>query len=398
MLTADLVRARRTKEGDLQIRGVHPKARDRLVTVARAYVAAAKEGVGQPREAFDDACAQVPVHNSDVKVAEGLLKLVTDRCDFSADDSVDPPEIRAAVFARAAEARREGEFDRDAVLAEVASTRGTTVEALEAAMYSDLRQAHLMRGFDPPDPEALVDGYDLAQAQAVLLRATRVVAHVRCERSTGYSRLFRKLKFRRLLHTLHPHEDGGYRLVIEGPFDLFKQSTKYGLQLALMLPAIAECDAWAIDAQVRWGKDKARLRFQLDGARAGADEDDSERLPDEVAELKRRFEKLDAGWKVRSARRIIDLPGVGQCFPDLVFSLDDGRKVYLEVLGYWSREAVWRRVDLVEAGLETPILFAVSSRLRVSEAVLGDDLPGSLYVYKGAMSARAVAERLARFE
>jgi hypothetical protein len=55
---------------------------------------------------------------------------------------------------------------------------------------------------------------------------------------------------------------------------------------------------------------------------------------------------------------------------------------------------VWRRVELVQAGLGERILFAVSSRLRVSEEVLEGDLPGALYVYKGAMSARAVAERL----
>ena len=63
-------------------------------------------------------------------------------------------------------------------------------------------------------------------------------------------------------------------------------------------------------------------------------------------------------------------------------------------MGYWSRAAVWQRVELVRAGLAERVLFAVSSRLRVSEEVLGDDLPGALYVYKGTMSARVVAERL----
>jgi hypothetical protein len=48
----------------------------------------------------------------------------------------------------------------------------------------------------------------------------------------------------------------------------------------------------------------------------------------------------------------------------------------------------------VEAGLPHPIVFAVGSRLRVSEEVLDGDLPGRLYVYKGAMSARAVEGRL----
>ena len=80
-------------------------------------------------------------------------------------------------------------------------------------------------------------------------------------------------------------------------------------------------------------------------------------------------------------------------FPICVFSRRR-QKIYFEVLGFWSREAVFRRVDLVRRGLSEKILFAVSSRLRVSEEVLEEDASGALYVYKGAMSARAVAERL----
>jgi len=63
-------------------------------------------------------------------------------------------------------------------------------------------------------------------------------------------------------------------------------------------------------------------------------------------------------------------------------------------MGYWSRAAVWKRVELVQAGLRERILFAVSSRLRVSEDVLDGALPGALYVYKQTMSARVIAERL----
>jgi uncharacterized protein len=100
---------------------------------------------------------------------------------------------------------------------------------------------------------------------------------------------------------------------------------------------------------------------------------------------------------VAPAGAILDLPGVGLCVPDLVFEHDrTGECVYLEVMGFWSRDAVWRRVELVERGLRDRILFAVSQRLRVSEQVLGDDLPGALYVYKRVMSARAVLERVDR--
>ncbi len=98
---------------------------------------------------------------------------------------------------------------------------------------------------------------------------------------------------------------------------------------------------------------------------------------------------------MRRGASVLSLPGVGVCVPDLSFEHEEhGTRVHLEVLGYWSREAVWRRVELVEAGLSEAILFAVPSRLRVSEEVLGEDLPGALYVYKGSLLPSAVEARL----
>ncbi len=395
MLTADLVRVRRTRDGDLFLRTVHPKSRDRLVVVARGYIEAAKASIGQPRAAFDDACAEVEVANPDRRVALGLLKLVTDRCDFSADDRVDPPTLRREVFQRAAIARREGDFERAEVIAAAAAELELEPEAVDAALFSDLKKAHLCRAFDAPSAEALVDGYDQSQAQAVLLRSVKVVATVKCSDVGAYRALFRKLKFRRLLHTIHPHPDGGYRLVLDGPHSLFRQSTKYGFQLALMLPAIAACDTWSIEADVRWGKEKAKLSFQYEGERAPDAE--PARLADDVQQLLDRLRGMDTEWKARRSTRILELPGVGLCVPDIVFSRGK-TKVYLEVMGYWSRDAVWRRVDLVEGGLPDNILFAVSQRLRVSEAVLSDDLPGALYVYKGVLSPKAILQRLEAFE
>ncbi len=113
--------------------------------------------------------------------------------------------------------------------------------------------------------------------------------------------------------------------------------------------------------------------------------------------LLRGFRALSSPWQVRVSQAVLHLPGVGVCVPDLLFERpDSGKKVYLEVMGFWSREAVWRRVELVQQGLPDPILFAVSERLRVSEQALADDLPAALYVYKGTISPRVVAERLDR--
>jgi predicted nuclease of restriction endonuclease-like RecB superfamily len=104
---------------------------------------------------------------------------------------------------------------------------------------------------------------------------------------------------------------------------------------------------------------------------------------------------LDTPWQVTPAVEILDLPGHGVCVPDLTFEhAQTGERVHLEVLGYWSRDAVWKRVELVEAGLAHRIVFAVGQHLRVSEAALDAELPAALYVYKRTMSAKAIVERL----
>jgi uncharacterized protein len=199
------------------------------------------------------------------------------------------------------------------------------------------------------------------------------------------------------LYTIEPRRDGGYRLEIDGPFSLFESVTKYGLQLALALPAIRECDEWMLEADLRWGKDRAPLQLRLDGRATTATADDkaAPRLADEVAKLLDDLAALETPWRVTPSRDILALPGAGLCVPDLVFThADSGECVYLEVLGFWSRPAVWRRVELVERGLPQRILFAVSQRLRVSEEALGDDVPGALFVYKRVLSARAILERV----
>jgi hypothetical protein len=225
-----------------------------------------------------------------------------------------------------------------------------------------------------------------------------VTADVTCRSPQAYRALFRALKFRRLLHRITPCDGGGYRIEIDGPYSLFESVTKYGLELALVLPALEACDTVDLIAELRWGKQREPLAFRMSAGvrRTGAAEaHEPPALADELIALVEGFRTLGSAWDVAPAETILDLPGIGLCVPDLVFQhRESGRRVFLEALGYWSRDAVWRRVELVQAGLGELVLFAVSSRLRVSEEVLSDDEPGALYVYKGTLSARAVLRKI----
>ncbi len=396
MLTAELVQVRR--RGDrltvVPLAGVERRRASELAAMALALVRA---HVGLPRGALQEAWAEVTLAPSESRLAQGLFKLALDTCEFESGEDLDPIGLRRDLFTRAAAARAAGrDFDREAVLAEAARARDMTPAALEEALYADLPSAHLLRRALLPSPDELLGRYELGCHQAVLLRALHVRASVFATEATTYRRLFRRLKFHRLLYRLAGLERGrGYLLDLDGPMSLFEQTTRYGLGLALALPAVMECDAWELDAELRWGKDRRPLRYHLRGDATAPPGEAPSRLADDVATLLAALRTLDSPWEVSPSEAILSLPGAGLCVPDLEFvHRTGGARVYLEVLGFWSRDAVWQRLELARAGLPCPVVFAASKRLRVSEEAVPPDAHAALYVYGSTMNARAVLERV----
>lgn len=398
MLTADLVRGR-IKGGDLIVKPLSGSEAARATALLTDMKALLIAGVGETRAEIDEALAAIPHEAREAKLVLGLRKLVEDRCVFDADEDVDAVGLRRAVFAAAALARREGTFDRGAVIEAVAATQGISPSAVESGLYGDLRAAARLVSVEPFDPVTLARGFDILQAQAVLLRAVRLQVTLRKPSPDAARALFRRLKFLRLLATITPTAEG-YTLAIDGPFSLFESVTKYGLSLALLVPVLEELPSYDLVAEIRWGKDRKPLRFSFEGGTGKLGGGPEARLLPEVEALKTSFDALGSPFGCALADEILTVDGYGVCVPDLVFQKKRAPrgpaspKIYLEVMGYWSRDAVWKRVELVERGLREPVLFAVSERLRVSEEVLPDGANGRLYVYKGTLSARRVLGHL----
>jgi uncharacterized protein len=399
LLTTDLIRARRKGEK------IHPTylkgdAIERLLPIARFYAEAFARMIGHTRDEIDAALATLEVPARDRVAALGLRKVIEDRAAFEVAAGSDPEALRHEVFWAAAEAHRaldvRAEFDRDAVLAKAAEKLGVTPEAIEAGLYADLRGSEVLRGFDPIPAEEAIRRYNLGLAQAVLLRATRVSVHVESEEPSRYRKLFRAARFHGLLHVVHGSPEAGYTIDLDGPFSLFDAVQRYGFRLALFLPSVLLCKSFHLRAQVLWGKERQPLVFELD-PRDGlvSSEPDPPGSTPELEVFCAAFARLESEWSVAPNERIFALPGEVVCVPDLVFtSADTGEEVYFEVFGFWSRAAVWQRVELVRRGFPSRILLAVGKQLRVSEEVLGDDDAGEIYAYKATLSPRAVLERL----
>jgi len=507
LLTSDLVRVRR-REGALHAQYVRGEAAARLLPTARAYVELYKRMIGEPREDIDAAVEAIEVAARDRLTAQGLRKVLDDRCEYEGPAGIDPEEVRREVFLAAAAAQRaldvRAELDRAAVLAEVAAKLGRTPEELEAAMYSDLRGAEVLRKAWTLGAEALIERYNVALAQSILLRATRVTVVVSGETPDRYRRLFRTMRFLGLLYQVTPHVEGAgdfgakaaqsqavtnaprsavaanapthaaaasgkatmsapsakaptlaaaasgkakvsaasenvaalaqadsgkttvsapskkaptpakkgkkarvaeeeaapstvYSIVIDGPFSLFGPSLKYGMRLATMLHAVLSCGRFVLNADVVWGPRREAATFRVapeDGLvpHAGELPSSSPVLDTFVAS----FEKLGSDWKVARNDRIFPVPGEAAAIPDLLFSNErTGEEMFFEAFGFWSRAAVWTRVEQIRRGaLPVPLLLAVSKELRVSSEVLEAEDAGEVYVYKATMLPRAVLERL----
>jgi len=403
LLTSDLLRVRR-KGGRVIPRYLRGPDAELARVIAADYVRILSTSQGLSREEIDASLDAVPVPADARLVALGLRKVLQDRCTWSVATGVAPEELRREVFLAAAKAHRaldvRSEFDRDAVLEDIAARLGTTKEAIDAALYADLRENELLVEFRPIDAELLLERYDLGLAQAILLKATRVVVRVADEPPDRYRRLFRAARFHGLIHVVEGSSSEGWVITLDGPFSLFDAIQKYGLRLAMFLPQVLSFRSFHVRAELAWGKAKTRAVLEItpeDGLVPRSDGLPESSTGPDLDAFKLAFARLESEWVVDDSDHIFALPGEIACVPDLVFrSTETGEEVFLEAFGFWSRDAVWRRVELLRKGFPSRIILAVGKHLRVSEEVLGEDEAGEIYVYRATLSPRAILERLRR--
>src|SRR5262245_54803759 len=194
-------------------------------------------------------------------VHQGLAKLLEDRCEFETVSGQPPEQLRDAVFRAATETRSTGTFDRSAVLQSVGESVGLTAEAVEQGLFADLKSEQRLMKFDDTTATRLLERYNVALAQAVLLRAAGVTVTVRHEPPARFRQLLRAIKFNQLICDVEQTGPGCCTLKLDGPLSLFSATTRYGLKLALFLPTLLHCRDFELRADVRWGSQRKEKLF-----------------------------------------------------------------------------------------------------------------------------------------
>ena len=396
MLTSDLVRAR-TKAGALLPRYVLPKDAPRLAPLAQALVTTFNGTMGAPKSELDEAVLAIPHEPRDRVVFLGLRKLCEDRLELADGGELDAISVREVVFRHAASAHRSCAFDRAAVLAQAAAELKAPAEAVEHSLFADLREAQIVQRWEPIDAANLVASYNLALVQAVLLRATRLTIRSRDTRVAVWRAVFRSLRFHGLLHSIEERAEGGYDLTIDGPFSIFDSIQKYGLRLGLFLKTALRLAPADIQAEVLWGNDKTRVRFDVPSGPELIleDREESDAPRPELTALTESFSALGSKWKIEPCEQIFRAKTGAAVLPDLRFTHASGKSVYLELFGFWSRQGIFTRIEQINAGGLPPLIVVAGKHLRVSEELLDESkVESSLYMFKTAISAKEIERRL----
>ncbi len=343
----------------------------------------------------------------DYRVKRGLAHLL--RNTFSTFEIISPLEplsLRQRVFAEAAKVAtlpRNRQQTLEAIAHSLTAELKRQVSPTEIAkgLYADLQENRILTEFDAPLPEALLHRYNLSQVQGIFYRASNVVINAHRNDPGEYKLLFRYIKLFQLMAYIEGDADTGFTLTMDGPASLFKPSTRYGLALAKMIPALLHVSKWSLQAKLQsrdpYSGNIKTGKFSLTSDRCDLVTHYPPGKPYDSmleASFASSWAKTKTEWRLEREVDLVPLPG-SVMIPDFRLVHPDGRDFLLEIVGYWRPEYLRKKFFQVRNGDTGNLILAVSERLNLDKAgVKFTHLPNRLIWFKNKLQPKAVLEVL----
>jgi predicted nuclease of restriction endonuclease-like RecB superfamily len=267
---------------------------------------------------------------------------------------------------------------------------GLAWPAIEQELFADVIEFHRLERFPGyEDGAALLARYNVAQVQAALYRATSLKVWA----TEDFKTIVRYAKLARLMHVIRRLEGGGVLMHFDGPASVLRRTRRYGVAMARFLPALIACRGWKMQAVVAGRSSQWNWRLELsaeDGLRSHLPP------PEEFdSSVERAFfdgwgSKPRDGWTLHREGDLL-FHGQKAFVPDFVFEHQDGRRVFLEIVGFWTPEYLEAKINTLREFAETPMLLAVARQVGASIPELArESIP-----YKTSLQVEDVLARLA---
>lgn len=387
MLTKDLLRFRLMNNA---IKPAFLNTGDQaLLELAAAIIDVYQKGAGQTRGELEEASSQITGTHRDLKLSRGLDKIALDRCEFAACADADYPTLRKAVFAKTFSLLRSGTFESpEALRKAIFAGSAEELAFLKNGLYADLPDNERLVSMKKLFPKELLERYNCSLAQSLLLYCSRIDATIAEPDPSKMRRLFKYLKFFRLLAKISCEDAKGKEgsemepnkmtLAIDGPASIFESSNKYGLQLASFLPALIQVSEWAIDCEVKMRDRKLRLRLDQSSGLVSHYSNFGAYVPEEVSMFHKLFKEKVEKWHIAGGSPFIRTGDGDLVFPDFSFEGPKGERVHLELFHKWHATQLPARLELCARHPKLNIILGVDRSL-LSDASLKAALESSAY-------------------
>ena len=297
-------------------------------------------------------CSALTRREKDVKLASGLAKILFDGAEFEeSDDTL--PELRREVFARAAAALANAHGDYRTYRDELRAGRGAF------DLYGDLPEfAKLEKCRSFASAEELVDAYNIALVQGLLLYADHLTLEFKSPRPEDLRPLLRRMRFHRLLATGTGLTPESMVLRIDGPFSILENSRKYALQLAMFFPNVLQMPEWRLAARLKLNDREVDLTLD-NRSPLRAPSRRADYLPPEIAAFRAAFRSPE--WELLPDAPPLLPAGEAPVIPDFSFRhAETGEVVHVELFHRWHKTSLEQRLSDPE-------------RLRKKRLVIGAD-------------------------
>ncbi|BAZ11878.1 hypothetical protein NIES4071_37040 [Calothrix sp. NIES-4071] len=404
MLPTDLLIYRQNGE---QIIPKRLKIESKSLELATELINCFQAMQGKTQGNLERQLSELEGESTDYRVKRGLAYILKSSfCTFEIISPIDPLFLRERVFACAANSvpsKNQTQATLTYVALELSKEleREVLPEQVKSGLYADLSENRILTAFEEPKPEALIHRYNLSQVQGIFYKASQLIINAHRNNPGEYKLLFRYLKLFQLMAYIEGDSDHGFTITIDGPVSLFNPSTRYGLAIAKLIPAILHVTKWSLAATLKtrdtYNDTWKTGRFALHSADCGLVTHYPPGKPYDSmleASFADKWDSLKTEWKLEREVDLIPIPG-SVMIPDFRLVHPDGRDYLLEIVGYWRPEYLQKKFSQVRRSGCDNLILAISERLNLEKAgVKLNDVPARIVWFKDKLQPKAVLAAL----
>ena len=371
----------------------------------------------------------------DYKLVRGLFTLLERRCIFgrlnSSSTIATPTLIRKKLFE---ESTKQGlalsDLQRQGIIQQIANQMHISFDDVETIMWSDKDENLILTQFDIINPKDLILWYNLSLFQTLLFRCAELEFYIKG--GIYWKQVLRNVKRYGLMYNLEYHseddtDEDSIKCVLEGPLSLFKMTDRYGTSMAKLLPSIVSTPTWKISGSIVKKTDSGQKIYSFELSSDNTKEFLRSRIDPEyqnnnngenndyvydssieaafAKKFHQHFNQNDKfGWKI--SREPDPLIADGKAMiPDFLFERF-GRKVYFEIVGFWTKEYLERKSAKLKVLFDNneknknnkniDLLVAVNSDLSCSQIeTISKD---RVFTFKKDVSIKPILEHLKQID